>query len=263
MKKKIIAGILLVIALGIGIWGVLNLSSPLEYVTKNSLNNQHEVTPSTQSEQIKSISSSRPESIKDAEKAVLDGDVIYNSEKDYHLRELTPSDSNVQKMGEPFTTDEISYTVNNCFVTKKIGEFDIEDLKETPQDVKLDDNGNIQNNYSYVIVDVTIKNESQQTVEFYTNSLWLRLINSDFEYSNSNLFYNGQLRGYMDGKPAQTGKSYYRRFYDGGEERSCILTYVVQDSELENSTLLLKVWPSGSMHYEDNSRFVKLIQEDQ
>ena len=46
------------------------------------------------------------------------------------------------------------------------------------------------------------------------------------------------------------------------EERPLTLTYVISDEELDGAALLLKIWPSGAINYEDDSRFVSLVQEN-
>ncbi|WP_148409298.1 DUF4352 domain-containing protein [Murimonas intestini] len=251
MIKKILAGVILVFMAGIGIFGLVKFQFQTAEIQS---------IPDNNTDLIKE--DEMPQTSPSAGNAVLDNRIISNPEKYPDQREITPSDSNVYQIGDTIDTSKLIFTVNSYHITKTKGAFDITDIKETPLDVVLDNEDNISNNYSYVIIDMTIKNKQSKEVEFYLNNLWLRFINKDSEYSGNNIYYAGQLRGYKDGQPADNGKAYFRRILKMNEERPLTLTYVISDEELDGAALLLKIWPSGAINYEDDSRFVSLVQEN-
>lgn len=261
MKKKLLTGAILILMAGIGIFGLVKYQfqgtqrQSVESISDNSEKDAAEEGEDSEGK----LTSAAPAS----DKAVLDNKIIYNNARYADQKEITPSDSNVYQIGDIFDTKGVLYTVNNYQVTKNKGDFDISDIKETPLDVEFDNEDNITNNYSYVVIDVTIKNKESKEIEFYMNNLWLRLINKESVYSNADIYYGGQLRGYADGQTADIGKSYFRRIFGIEEERQCRLTYVISDEELEGAVLLLKIWPSGAINYEDDSRFVQLVQENE
>ena len=128
---------------------------------------------------------------------------------------------------------DIYFKMNEITISKLKGDFDICDDWEETKDI----NGNITNNYSYVICNVTVENKGKYKYFTSLNNMFLG-INKD---------HSAELRAYNSNKEITNRKHYCYINYEPNKEYNFNLAYIVEDSCLEKNieNLFLDVLSMG------------------
>lgn len=136
----------------------------------------------------------------------------------------------ISDMNSAVMADGYQYKVNNVEVTKEIGEFE---NPEWPH-FEYDDNGNLTNEYSYAVIDITIdyKEVVYEDLEVYLNNMTLNIFSDDGDFknryevvsSNNNIKFSQKNHFKID---LATGESITRK-----------IVFIVDDKELNNNFVL-------------------------
>lgn len=117
---------------------------------------------------------------------------------------------------------DIMYKVNNIEITKKRGDFDICD----DGDEKKDSLGNITNDYSYVVVNLTILDKCEKDDIFGLNGIGLFLGKEAMD--------GGELRAYNSkGRDIKGDKEYFSLSLKPNQKYDFNLAYIVKDDAIE------------------------------
>jgi len=157
-------------------------------------------------------------------------------------------DDKTFEIGEDVLTDDLIFKVNSVEKTKERKQF------PGPPDwdrLVADESGNLINDMSYVIINVTIKNNRETERMFPLNSCWVNAID------DKNEIYTYECR--MSSKFENFDKKYYFEYtFQPKEEYTCDLVYLVEDERLQDNNLFFKISISGVIGYDDDSRYIKI-----
>lgn len=157
-------------------------------------------------------------------------------------------DDKTFEIGEEVLTDDLMFKVNSVEKTKERKQF------PNPPDWDLivkDENGNLINDMSYVIVNVTIKNQKETERVFPLNSCWVNAIDDRNERYTYQCWMSSKLDDFDK-------KDYFEYTFQPKEEYTCDLVYIVEDERLQNNNLIFDINISGVIGYDDDSRYIKL-----
>lgn len=161
----------------------------------------------------------------------------------------------VQYADETHKKNEYSDIVvkyNSVYISKEKGDFDIcGDFKEIK-----DENGNIINEYSYVIVNASIVNKGKNVFSSSLNSIYLAVGPE----------CKAELRSYNSEK-SSCGKDYYIIDFESNVEYNYNLAFIVEDSLIEEYRNELYLYVSfynnsDRLGERDNIPLVKKSEED-
>lgn len=190
-------------------------------------------------------------------------------------RMILPYDGNVEDLGKTFTLEKIADTehggrgflleccVNQAQFTKAAPNTDAMYYvsRDADSPIVFDEEYNIENDYTYVVVNVTVKNLSENLQDFNMTSFVLFVIDPvkgdvyDCEYSMAR-----ELRGYKNRDDAwKYDKDYGKIKMNPGEEFTWNLVYIEKDSDIDRRDIYIKFWPhKETMAGDVNSRYIKI-----
>ena len=148
-------------------------------------------------------------------------------------------------------------TINSAAFAKENVDTDAVYYRPGRDRVHFDAKYNILNEYSYVVVNVTLENTNDHSVEFYANSFYYELINPETgdRFPHDERHGSGELQGYKTRQDTWAyDKSYARVELAPGESYTCNLVYIEPDGDIEKGISYLKCWTS----VDEESRFVRL-----
>ncbi len=157
-------------------------------------------------------------------------------------------DDKIFEMGEEALTVDLTFKVNSVEKTKEKKQF------PNPPDWEqfvTDENGNLINDMSYIIINVTIKNNKEAERMFPLNSCWLDVID------NKNVVYNYECIMFSKLENFDK-KDYFEYNFQPQEEYTCDLVYVVEDEKLQYNNQIFDINISGVVGYDDDSRYIKI-----
>ncbi len=152
------------------------------------------------------------------------------------------------EMGEDVLTVDLTFKVNSVEKTKEKKQF------PNPPDCDefvTDEKGNLINNMSYVIVNVTIKNNRETERMFPLNSCCLDVIDDKNEIYNYECWMSSKLEDFDK-------KDYFEYNFQPQEEYTCDLVYIVEDEKLQYNNQIFDINISGVVGYDDDSRYIKI-----
>ncbi len=152
------------------------------------------------------------------------------------------------EIGEDVLTDDLIFKVNSVEKTKERKQF-----PKPPNWERFvtDENGNLINNLSYIIINVTIKNNRETTRMFPLNSCWLNVMDDKNQVYNYECIMSSKLEDFDK-------KDYFEYNFQPKEEYTCDLVYIVEDEILQYNNLIFNINISGAVGYDDDSRYVKI-----
>lgn len=161
----------------------------------------------------------------------------------------------VVSVGKPIKNGFKEFTATSWEIRKENPGYPLPSGR-TFQDIELsgaeiDENGNITNEYSYVVVDISVKNTRKS--EALTQLIWgtIRL------QVTNHREYLGEYE-YLGENPAREyNKSYSQETIQPGESVEKALIYIAPDEILEEEDIYLKIDPSGA-NEADALRFIAL-----
>ena len=109
----------------------------------------------------------------------------------------------------------------------------------------LDEQGNITNDFSYVVVNLSVKNQSSKTIE--NDLIWgyirLRFLSAPSKYSD----YIGEVTYLGEEKPRILNHNYYAETFAPEEEKVMPMIFVVNDALLDSEAIYLEINPTGAV----------------
>lgn len=127
----------------------------------------------------------------------------------------------------------MTYKINSVKAQKKLEIFNKDDISFFPGGVDADEQGNLTGDYSYILINITIKNDTKESKKINLSSY------SITSYDNG--FSIVLLCNFMKAfdKPQNSGKSYYEYTFAPEVEETFNFIYIAADSELDKNLLLV------------------------
>ena len=152
---------------------------------------------------------------------------------------------NITTVGNPIRSGDFSYKVNSWSMSKEYPGYPQPEgdtpLEERPG-AQLDENGNIINDCSYVVVNIEVKNMTSKDI---TSLIWGTLyLNS---VGNGAGKYTGEAAYLGDDRPLS--KDYYLEIIPANSTKEMTFVYVEKDEYLKDNQLYIEVNPSGVATY--------------
>jgi len=162
----------------------------------------------------------------------LPGENVWNNEEvaeeDVGNLEKEESELRLYEIGEEITFGPYTYKVNSAMESKDKGNF------PTPtnwsETYTFDEDGNITGDNSYVVVNLTIVNNTKEAKVLYLNSMGLAVYknNNTNECDYSECVSSSKLEGY--GR-----KDYFRTEFEPSVEYTYDLVFIASDESLKNN----------------------------
>lgn len=172
---------------------------------------------------------------------------IYEADTIYVLKD------NLRTMDETVEYQGIEYTVNSVEFTKKLGERDQSLINYF--DEERDEDGNLTGAQSYIFINLTIKNVSEERRE--------ELVNKDFVRITEDLILleTGAEARYNDNpQPGSTAFDAHHFFLEPGESATFEEIYIIDDEYLTDELCFL-VGAAGSDGDNARNRFINVGSE--
>ncbi len=150
------------------------------------------------------------------------------AEEDVGNLEKEESELRLYEIGEEITFGPYTYKVNSAMESKEKGNF------PAPTDYSkrytFDENGNITGDNSYVVVNLTIVNNTKEVKELYLNSMGLVVYknNSTNECDYSECVSSSKLDGFER-------KDYFRTEFEPSVEYTYDLIFIIPDQSLKTN----------------------------
>ncbi len=176
------------------------------------------------------------------------------AEEDVGNLEKEESELRLYEIGEEITFGPYTYKVNSAMESKEKGNF------PAPTDYSkrytFDENGNITGDNSYVVVNLTIVNNTKEVKVLYLNSMGLAVYknNNTNECDYSECLSSSKLEGY--GR-----KDYFSTQLEPSVEYTYDLVFIIPDESLktnEGQLVIRRQDASTEKEYEDKMRCVEV-----
>lgn len=195
---------------------------------------------------------------KNGEKSVADSG-------DYDSRDSSvPFDvSQVVKKGAVGESRGIEYQVDMIQIAKEpvLEGF----IGVATEEIERNQAGKILNDYSYVMIDLTVTNTLEELNVMYLNSVRITGVDEHNKIVQDNLFHCGWTEDYIKIPQMETNvkdKSYYRMELKAKETQKFKCLYIQKDEEINNLKLYLWVFPAGAgsseNYYDRDNLFLEL-----
>ena len=163
---------------------------------------------------------------------------------------LTVDPQNIVSTGSPITSGNYSFTVNSWSVSKESPGYALPEGKDATNGgrLQIDANGNITNEYSYVIVNLTVENKAEEPV---TDLLWGCLWMKAFDMGDfiSEVDYLGEET------PRKYGHKYFKESFEAGETKSYPVVFNMPDEIVNNQEIYLEIDTSGGNPQPEDPEF--------
>ncbi len=163
---------------------------------------------------------------------------------------LTVDPQNIVSTGSPITSGNYSFTVNSWSVSKESPGYALPEGMDATRGglLQIDANGNITNEYSYVVVDLTVENKAEEPV---TDLLWgyLRMQAFDMGDFISEVAYLGEET------PRKSGHDSYEESFKAGEIKKYPVVFVMPDEIVNNQEIYLEIDTSGGNPQPEDPEF--------
>ena len=163
-----------------------------------------------------------------------------DAESEALAEQLNVDARQVVSVGKPIKSGIKEITVKSWKMTKEQPEYapaEGEDL--SPSGAEFDENGTITNGYSYVLLDVAVKNtrQSQELSDYIWGYMRLQIAHhSDFL---GEIDYIGQ------DPPRTLTKDYYKETIQPNETAEAALIFIVPDDIMEGESMYMEINPTG------------------
>lgn len=160
---------------------------------------------------------------------------------------LGVDEKNIVSTGNAIKSTYYSFTVLSWTKGKEYPGYALpegKNLADYPGAV-LDEQGNITNDFSYVVVNLSVKNQSSKTIE--NDLIWgyirLRFLSAPSKYSD----YIGEVTYLGEEKPRILNHNYYAETFAPEEEKVMPMIFVVNDALLDSEAMYLEINPTGAV----------------
>ena len=154
---------------------------------------------------------------------------------------------NVVSTGKQIASTKYSFTVLSLTRGKEYPGYVLpkgKDLSNYPG-AELDEQGNITNDFSYIVVNLSVKNQSDKKIE--NDLIWgyirLRFLFPPSEYED----YVGEVSYLGEETPRVLNHNYYAESFEPGEEKQMALMFVANDELLKSEAIYLEINPTGAV----------------
>lgn len=152
---------------------------------------------------------------------------------------LTVDPRNIVSVGRPITSGKYSFTVSSWSASKESPGYKLpEGLDLSDGGLQLDENGNITNEFSYVVLNMTVENMADEPV---TDYLWGYMSLQAFDMGE----YISEVRYLGEKAPRKYGHDSYVESFEAGETKSYPVVFLMPDEILEDQELYLEIDTSG------------------
>ena len=160
---------------------------------------------------------------------------------------LGVDEKNIVSTGNTIKSTYYSFTVLSWTKGKEYPGYALpesKNLADYPGAV-LDEQGNITNDFSYVVVNLSVKNQSDKKIE--NDLIWgyirLRFLFPPSEYED----YVGEVSYLGEETPRILNHNYYAETFEPGEEKRMALIFVANDELLKSEAIYLEINPTGAV----------------
>ena len=160
---------------------------------------------------------------------------------------LGVDEKNIVSTGNAINSTYYSFTVLSWTKGKEYPGYALpegKNLADYPGAV-LDEQGNITNDFSYVVVNLSVKNQSTKTIE--NDLIWgyirLMFLSAPSKYSD----YIGEVTYLGEEKPRILNHNYYAETFAPEEEKVMPMIFVVNDALLDSEAMYLEINPTGAV----------------
>ena len=162
---------------------------------------------------------------------------------------LTVDPQNIVSVGNPIISGNYSFTVNSWNVSKESPGYALpEGIDLSGAGPQMDANGNITNEYSYIVVNITVENKAEGPI---TDLLWGYLKLKTFETSD----FISEVRYLGEETPRAYGHEYSMETFEAGETKSYPLIFFMPDEMVKNQELYLEINATGIAYDTSDSEF--------
>lgn len=168
-------------------------------------------------------------------------------------------------IGDEFQINDLIYKITSVERTKEKKVYSMPPLdwpfytvdengKTLSEDyLSVDEKGTILNEYSYLVVNFTIKNTMDRVSEKYLNGITLQL------YDDKDEDRNGSAPLLNDREIEKGGKDYFRYEFQPQEEKEVKIVYIIEDKYLDYNNLKLRIENLGKeFQNSDSIKWIKI-----
>lgn len=155
---------------------------------------------------------------------------------------ITVEAKNIVPTGQPIISGKFAFTVTSWNISKESPGYDFpkgQDSKSL-RGAELDANGNIKNEFSYVTVDISAENLTDEAVSEY---IWAYIRLEIFNAGD----YIGEVMYLGEETPRELTKDYLKESFTTGETKNMAMIYIAPDKILENQEMYMEINPSGAI----------------
>lgn len=169
-------------------------------------------------------------------------------------------------LGEEFQVNDLIFKINSVEKTKDKRVYAMPPLdkpfftsdengKTLSEDYLLaDEKGTILNEYSYLVVNVTIKNTKEIAKEYYLNSISLQM----YDDKGKDIYGPSPLLNDKEIDVEKREKDYFRYEFQPLEEREVTIVFIAEDKYLDYNNLKLRIENHGPEY--SNSTSLKYVK---
>lgn len=158
-------------------------------------------------------------------------------------KRISAEAKNIVSTGQTCLCKGFLYTVKSWEITKSYpGYAPPEGLDlEQRTEAQLDASGNITNDFSYVIVDISAQNPTEESITDYLKARPWDNIYLKFVSPTGGGSYSGEMIYLGEETPREYGQGYGVDKFEGNETKEIVLIYVVNDGLLDNQGMYLEL----------------------
>lgn len=152
------------------------------------------------------------------------------------------------------THKNMTYKINSVKIEKKTTMFKVKDIINNNN--LIEPNGNLKEGYSYMLINITIKNNENIYKTQYVNTYNIFRIDKDFNYRYS--ISCSEIRAFDKAQNDIESKSYFKYDFKPNEESTFNFLYIAKDDELDKDLIMLvNDIPFTGKDYED-VKFIRI-----
>jgi len=161
----------------------------------------------------------------------------------------------IYEIGDSFNHKNMDYRVNSAKVAKELDLFANDVI---PDNTHIKSDGSLEDGYSYVIVNMTMKNNSNQKIEIYLNSFCICSIDDNGNYQ---AMYKAEMCAFNDSNNSQrdiNSKGYFKYDFIPDRETTFDFLYIVDEVTLACNMNIVINDVAFSGYEDEDVKFVKI-----
>ena len=183
-------------------------------------------------------------------------------DKGYKLEMAVLDETQVHDINEEIEVENMRYKINDVKIQKNLEKFTKDDFTYYTDDEETDQNGNLTGSFSYIIINITIKNLLNEDKEVYMNNYSVLTTDIDNKFTMPMCIP----RAFFKPQNKNEGKSYFKYVFSPSENTSFDLIYITEDDALSKNMLFV-ISPNEFIGFEQDkeinaaARFFRLKNE--